>query len=188
MTVAIAFLVLCSACATKAKTSSSKSATAESKSATAESPTSTTAGGEASAASSTPPCKYLSASDLGTLLPGTLSSSTQSGTDVELCNWAVGAEMPTEWSTSDVGLSVQVTKATNAPLADDVNSLKQTVGDNSVPGLGDFAGFVTKGTNPSALEFVKGDTTVLITLHKSAPTSADYDAMIAIAHKVAAQV
>ena len=67
-------------------------------------------------------------------------------------------------------------------------NLKDCVGGNAIPGVGDLAGFLSKAPAGAVIKFFKGNTEVTLTLAKPNTTPADFDALVSLAKKIAAQV
>lgn len=122
-------------------------------------------------------CKFLSASDAATLLanPGPVKVLVADAPVSKLttCTWG-------KITTAGVLLMAQELKAT-APVSEIKAAwLKDIV--ETIPGLGDGGGFLTKSADTVTVQFIKGSTLISLTV---TATGVNADAVVAAAKKIA---
>ena len=99
----------------------------------------------------------------------------------EICNWNIPPDLG--------GASLLVSKNVAAFVIEgNKRSLQDSVGSNAIPGVGDLAGFVSKQAAGAVIKFYKGNTEVTLSFSKPNSTLADFDALVSLAKKVAAQL
>jgi hypothetical protein len=125
-------------------------------------------------------CKFLSASDAATLVtnPGSVKVAVVDG--------PISTVTSCTWGTATTGLIFLVANElkTSAPVSEVKAAMVSSITE-SIGGLGDVGGFVTKTSTDVAVAFFKGTTQV--TLSVSA-TGVNADAVVAAAKKIAGGV
>ena len=174
--VILAATVLASACAGSTATTPAGS-----------SPTATptdTGGAGLPGSSDGPPCAYLTVVDIGSVLAGSLRTSTQ-------VNVSPGPYDLCTWDAADFGVNAELLVSKNMQtflVTQETTNLKNYPGAEPIPSLGDYGAFDTKQTTGAEIKFLKGSTEVTLTLKKPAMTQADFDALVVLAKKVAGEV
>jgi hypothetical protein len=146
----------------------SSSATKAAAGATAAAPVSTTA-----ATSDGGACPYLSDADAATLLPNAGQPTVTAAGKVTTCQW--GADPVTD-------VILLTVSTTDADLADAKTAIDIR---EKINGLGDSGAFMDLASDSVAVQFIKGETAVWLSV---GTTVVNADALVAVAKKIAAKL